>query len=226
MSRSADNLSIACETLGAQKPSVLVTYQGDVSERDELLALHDFLSEGIGLPDIVINNSGGPSMGSFLDHDDKAWQQAFDQGFMAMVRLTRSFSKNMIDKGWGRFVSISSSVAIEPSSTMVLSASMRAGLAAFSKSASLTLAETGVTFNTICPGGVATDRLLDLVKVQADSRGVSLDEVLKESQNSIPMKRFADPKELADLAVFLASEKADYITGRVHVIDGGLTKSY
>ena len=226
MSRSNVNLNAARERLIADSPSDLVTFQGDTGSSKDLLALQEFLLKGLGLPDIVIINSGGPAMGSFMDHDDDVWQQAFDQGLMAIVRLTRSFSTNMVEKGWGRFVSISSSVAIEPSSVMVLSASMRAGLAAFSKSASLTLAESGVTFNTICPGGVATDRLLDLVKAQAETRGETIDIVLKESQNSIPMKRFAEPQELADLAVFLSSDKAGYITGRVHVVDGGLTKSY
>ena len=109
---------------------------------------------------------------------------------------------------------------------MSVSATMRAGVAALSKSASLTLAGSGVTINTICPGGVATDRLLELFNVQSERQGVSSSKLLRDAQESIPMKRFAEPQELADLALFLCSKRASYITGRVHSIDGGLTASY
>jgi|MGYP003689108533 3-oxoacyl-[acyl-carrier protein] reductase len=226
MSRSKKNLEDAINKLDNKFALNINTFQGDISESSSFEKLQDHLLSSFGLPDIVINNAGGPPMGSLLDHDEATWYQAFDQGLMSIVRLSKIFSPNMVDQKWGRFVSVSSTVAIEPSSLMVLSASMRAGLAAFSKSASLTFAEQGITFNTICPGGVATDRLLELVKVQAESRKEKIETVMKESQESIPMKRFAEPNEIANLAVFLCSRKADYITGRVHSVDGGLSKSY
>ena len=109
---------------------------------------------------------------------------------------------------------------------MSLSATFRAGVAAFSKSASLTLAQTGVTINTICPGGVATDRLVNLISAQAELSEKSEATLLAEAQSSIPIGRFAEPREIADFAVFLCSDNASYITGRVHSIDGGLVSSF
>jgi len=226
MSRSEKNLNSAKKDLQEKGYSDVHIYQGDASVKKDLISLYEYHEKKVGLPDIIINNCGGPPMGTYSDHDDELWQKTFEQTFLPLVRLTKLFSQNMINNGWGRYINISSTVAIEPSSIMILSASMRAALAAFSKSISLSFAETGITINTICPGGVSTDRLLDLVKTQAETRNKSFEEILKESEQSIPMKRFAEPKELADLAIFLASSRAGYITGRVHVIDGGLTKSF
>jgi 3-oxoacyl-[acyl-carrier protein] reductase len=226
MSRSNENLISAQADILSSTDMKIKTYQGDAANDKDLNALYEFLSSSIGLPDIVINNSGGPPMGTFLDHDDSVWQAAFDQHLMAPIRLMRKFAPSMIESNWGRFINISSTVAIEPSSVMSLSATMRAGVAALSKSASLTLAQSGITLNTICPGGVSTDRLLDLIEAQSKTKGISSEEMLQESQKSIPMNRFASPQEIADLAVFLCSKRANYITGRVHSIDGGLTASY
>ena len=226
MSRSMENLISAQSDILSSTQVAVSIYQGDAGNDNDLTDLYEFLSKGVGLPDIVINNSGGPAIGTFLDQDDSVWQAAFDQHLMAPVRLMRIFSPAMVENNWGRFINISSTVAIEPSSLMSLSATMRAGVSALSKSASLTMAHSGVTLNTICPGGVLTDRLLGLMDAGSKAKGISPEETLHEAQNSIPMKRFAFPREIADFVVFLSSERANYITGRVHAIDGGLTASY
>lgn len=226
MSRSLENLKSAKIDITDTTKMAATTFQGDAASDNDITSLFDFLFHGIGSPDIVINNSGGPAMGTFLEHDDSVWQAAFEQHIMAPIRLLKKFSPPMAEKKWGRFINISSTVAIEPSSVMSLSATMRAGVAALSKSASLTLAQSGITLNTICPGGVLTERLLGLINDGSRLKGISFDKLLEESIKSIPMNRFAKPEEIADLAVFLSSKRANYITGRVHLIDGGLTASY
>ena len=226
MSRSIENLKSAQSEILSLADMEVKIFQGNTASDKDLTALHNFLSSDIGLPDIVVNNSGGPPIGTFMEHDDSVWQAAFDQHLMAPIRLMRKFTPHMIEASWGRFINISSTVATEPSSIMSLSATMRAGVAALSKSASLTLAESGVTFNTICPGGVLTDRLKGLMKESSKAKGISPEEMLQEAQKSIPMNRFASPQEIADLAIFLCSVRANYITGRVHSIDGGLTASF
>jgi len=226
VSRSLNNLKSAQSEIISSNSVKVTIYQGDAGNSNDLESLYAFLNEGIGLPDIVINNSGGPAMGTFMDHKDNVWLEAFNQHLMSPVRLMKRFSPSMMEKNWGRFINISSTVALEPSSSMSLSATMRAGVAALSKSASLTLAQTGVTINTICPGGVSTSRLMNLIETQSKNQGVPVADLLENAQKSIPMNRFALPEEVADMAVFLSSSRANYITGRVHSIDGGLTASY
>ena len=139
MSRSKENLiSAQSDILSSTKMKIKI-YQGDAANDKDLTALYETLSGGIGLPDIVINNSGGPPIGTFLDHDDSIWQAAFDQHLMAPIRLMRKFAPSMMESNWGRFINISSTVAIEPSSVMSLSATMRAGVAALSNTKNLLL---------------------------------------------------------------------------------------
>ena len=108
---------------------------------------------------------------------------------------------------------------------MVLSASMRAGVSAFTKAVSSEMAPYGVTINTICPGGVLTQRMKNLVEISAKKqKKKDFDEILKESVNSIPLGRFATPEEFSKIVLFLVSEHAEYITGVSLMADGGLTK--
>ena len=130
----------------------------------------------------------------------------------------------MVEKKFGRIIFISSTVAKEPSPSMVLSATARAGISAFSKAISGEFAKYNVTANVIYLGGVLTDRLHSLIANASDSQGVHIDEIRSNLVSGIPMGRFAEPKEIANLVSFLASNEAGYITGASIVIDGGITK--
>jgi 3-oxoacyl-[acyl-carrier protein] reductase len=132
----------------------------------------------------------------------------------------------MKENAWGRIVSITSTIAKEPSPAMVLSATLRSGVAAFTKAVSTELAPFNITVNVICPGGVLTDRLTNLVKERAGKENREFAELLKESQDGIPIKRFALPSEIAATVLFLVSEAGGYITGVSLSVDGGLMKSF
>lgn len=177
-------------------------------------------------PDILINNTGGPKPGKISDFDDEDWDFAYQLCLMSFVRFTRAVIPHMEKKKWGRIVNITSTVAKEPSSSMVLSASFRAGISALTKALSSDLAPNNITINTICPGGVLTERLHKLIKQQSEKMNIPIKELMKENQKKIPIERFADPYEIANVVEFLASEKASYITGTSIDVDGGLTKSY
>ena len=226
VSRSMDNLKRAEDDLQLETGRSPLIFKGDIKSYLNISEIASFMEKNANMPDIVVNNSGGPPMGSFKEHTEEIWIDSFEQHLLGLVRILNIFSDNMVEKGWGRIVNISSSVAIEPTSIMSVSATIRAGISALSKSASLTLAESGVTINTICPGGVATDRLLSLISDQSVKTGKSVEELLSDAQSSIPMKRFAEPNEVASLALFLCSSGANYITGRVHTVDGGLVQGF
>ena len=109
---------------------------------------------------------------------------------------------------------------------MVLSATTRAGVSAFSKSLAIELAQFNITVNVICPGGVLTDRLVSLLQVRADREKRDYKDVLNESLASSPAKWFAEPEEIADVILFLASESGGYVNGVSLSVDGALTKAY
>ena len=108
---------------------------------------------------------------------------------------------------------------------MVLSATARAGVIAFTKSASYDLAPYGITINNICPGGVLTKRFENLLNKRAEKLKINVNDFYKERASTVPVGRFASPEEIGSLATFLSSEKSSFITGTSIVADGGQGKS-
>jgi 3-oxoacyl-[acyl-carrier protein] reductase len=179
-----------------------------------------------GRLDILINNQGGPPMGGFLEHDDTAWERSIATNLMSVIRFTTLAAPLMIRGGWGRIVNVTSTLAKEPSPQMVLSATLRAGVSAFTKAIATELAPKNVTVNTVCPHAVMTQRSESLLRQSAERQGKTLDEVVSASCATLPMGRWAEPCEIADVVGFLLSDRASYVTGSSIVVDGGATKSY
>lgn len=178
-----------------------------------------------GRVDILINNAGGPPPGSFLAVDNAAWHEAIEKTLLAPIHFATAAAPFMKEQGWGRIINITSLQAKEPSPEMVLSATLRAGVSAFSKAISIELAPLGITVNTVCPSAVLTDRMVDLTQRIAERDAKTYDEVLDAAKARIPMARFSTPDEIASLVGFLASDEAGYITGQSLSIDGGLSKA-
>ena len=225
VARNENDLEKATSELFAITDMEILAISGDVSDPALAGKVCDAVASKWGQTDILINNAGGPPMGSFLDHDNEDWMAALQLNLLSTVRFTKAVSPAMKNQHWGRIVNITSSLAKEPSSPMVLSATARAGVSAFCKSISHELAEFNVTINTILPGGVQTDRLMSLMSIRAETDNIPLDELVQQRAANIPIKRFAKPEEIADVVTFLASDRGGYITGASIPVDGGLTKS-
>jgi 3-oxoacyl-[acyl-carrier protein] reductase len=127
----------------------------------------------------------------------------------------------MAERGWGRVLMIGSSVVSAPMSGFALSNVLRKGLVGFSESITQEFAAKGVTANLLNPGITRTARLERLIKLKAENLGVSEAEIEAQFLHSVPVNRFGNPKELASLATFLASEEAAFITGQSINVDGG-----
>ncbi len=225
VSRSEKKLIDLKEQL-KRKFSIKVEYMsGDVKDPTLAKRIITESKAKLGGCDVLINNAGGPPPGSFLDFDDDMWYEYFNQNLLSTIRLTRLVVPQMKKNKWGRIVNITSSLAKEPTPNMVLSATMRAGVSAFAKSISTELASKGITVNTLCPGGVLTNRLTNLIKSSSKNSKKTYKQLLKDSEAQIPIGRFASPEEFANSVSFLVSEEGRYITGVTLMVDGGLTKS-
>jgi 3-oxoacyl-[acyl-carrier protein] reductase len=131
----------------------------------------------------------------------------------------------MQQQRWGRIINIISTSVKEPFNHLVLSNVARAGVVAFAKTMSNELGPHNILVNNVCPGSIWTARSQKSVQAQAERQGISIAEALERFNQGIPLRRQGEPEELANLVVFLASERASYITGTTIQVDGGLVKS-
>jgi 3-oxoacyl-[acyl-carrier protein] reductase len=172
-----------------------------------------------------VNNTNGPKGGGVLEKSTYDYQEAFDLLFKTTQFTTSLALEYMQKQGFGRIINATSISVKEPLNHLALSNTIRAAITTWAKTLANGVADKGITVNNILTGIFDTERIKELNKLQAESRNCTPNEVLKELEQSIPMKRIGKPEEFAYLVTFLASEYASYITGTNITIDGGLIKS-
>lgn len=182
-------------------------------------------AEEFGRIDILVNNTRGPPPTLFLETSEEDWHDAVSSLLMSVVNCCREVIPYMRQSKWGRIVNMISFAAKQPVKRLVLSNSIRAGILDLTKTLSNELAEYGILVNAVCPGWTRTRRVEELAKTTAEETGRADEEVVDEWASKIPLRRLAQPEEIANLAVFLASEKASYITGAVIQVDDGFIRS-
>jgi len=175
--------------------------------------------------DILVNNTQGPEGGSALEKSIDDYQSAFDLLFKCAVKTSLLALTNMKDKKWGRIINVASISVKEPLNYLVLSNSLRSALVTWSKTLSVDIAKFNITINNVLTGYFNTERLKQLNSKKAEKLGINISKIEDKIKDTIPMKRFGNPEEYANLVCFLASEKSDYITGINVPIDGGFLKS-
>ena len=175
--------------------------------------------------DIVINNSGGPAGGSAHTADISEYSSAFNQHVLAAQAVAQIALQPMKRKGFGRVINIISTSVKQPIGGLGVSNTVRGAMANWSKTLASEVGQFGVTVNNILPGATNTERLDGLIENISKKNNSSKDEVVRVMQKSIPIGRFAEPNEIAHLAVFLCSDYANYITGINLPVDGGRTRS-
>jgi len=196
----------------------------DVSLRESHTKLVEETLSRFGQIDVLVNNSGGPPAGNPLTLPDSSWQEALDLNLLSTVFMTKEVIPHMMPRRWGRVINLTSYSVKQPVDSLVLSNMARAGVVGFAKTLASELAPHNITVNNICPGVFSTDRHHELARGRAQKLGIDLEEYLAQQASSIPVKRCGEPSELADLVVFLSSERASYITGTTLQIDGGLVR--
>lgn len=206
---------------GGQKHQYLVADFSDFENYKKIIGEY-FQSNTV---DILVNNTNGPQAGSVLEKTDEDFQTAFTMLFQTVQFTTSLALKHMQQNKWGRIINLTSRTVKEPVDTLALSNTIRAAVTTWGKTLANAVAKDNVTVNNILTGNFDTERLKQLFEVQAGAKGISLEEVYKQSEAAIPMQRLGTPQEMANLVTFLASEQASYITGTNIAIDGGLIKS-
>ncbi len=204
----------------------VIALQVDLDSPDEIQAFYKQVENDLGSVDILVNNNGGPPPSTFEQLSDDDWQKAFNSTMMSCLRLSKLVIPNMKKNAWGRIINISSVSVKTPVNGLFLSNSLRMGVLGWAKALSDELAPHGVTVNTVCPGYTKTERVEAILETQSNSSGLKKEDIEKSIAENIPMKRVGEAEDLAGLITFLASEKADYMTGLAIQVDGGSARTF
>jgi len=197
---------------------------GDITTPEFPQALVDAVAEKFGSLDILITNAGGPPPGRFDSLNDEAWYKAIESSLMSHVRLIRAALLMLLKSQTASVLTITSYSVKQPIPNLILSNSIRAATVGLTKSLALELGENGIRFNSILPGWTTTELVEELMCSRAEVKGTTVEEELLKQAAESPLKRLATPQEFANVAVFLVSPAASYITGTMLSVDGGMVK--
>jgi 3-oxoacyl-[acyl-carrier protein] reductase len=190
-------------------------------------AVRDFVKSVVarfGSVDICVTNAGGPPAKGFLatSHDD--WRQALDQNFLSTVYFAHEVIPHMQAKHWGRIITITSITTKQPVPDLVLSNAVRTAVVGLVKSLANEFGKDGILVNNVAPGYTATDRLKDLARSRSAATHQSEKDIYEGWGKDSALKRVGLPEEVADTIVWLASERASFVTGQTILVDGGAYK--
>jgi 3-oxoacyl-[acyl-carrier protein] reductase len=194
----------------------------------DLPALKSFVArviQELGEVDILVNISGGPPPTTAANVPPSDWIREFQSMVVPMMYITDLVLPGMRAKRWGRIITSTSSGVVAPISNLGISNTLRSALVGWSKTLAREVAGDGITVNVVLPGRIATGRIRQLDEARAQREGKTVQEILKDSTSSIPMRRYGDPEEFANAVTFLASKRASYITGTMLRVDGGMIQS-
>jgi 3-oxoacyl-[acyl-carrier protein] reductase len=219
--RTPGPLEEAAGAIAAASGRPVLATPADVASAADLRRLVDATLERYGRIDVLVTNTGGPARGRFFDCDDEAWETSFTNTLLNVVRLVRLCVPAMKERGFGRIVNIASTTVRQPLAGLTMSNALRPAIAGLAKDLADELGPHGILINNVCPGLHATERLLH---VAAGGTPEEPEARLAELARRIPLGRVGRPEELAATVVFLASERASYVTGTSVLVDGGATR--
>ncbi|HVO62734.1 MAG TPA: SDR family oxidoreductase [Terriglobales bacterium] len=182
------------------------------------------VAEKFGSIDICVTNAGGPPAKGFLAATIEDWHKAVAANFLSTVYFAREVIPHMQRKRWGRIITITSITTKQPVPDLVLSNAVRTAVVGLVRSLANEFGKDGILVNNVGPGYTATDRLKNLAKARSASSGKSEQEIFAGWAADAALGRIGEPREFADTVVWLASERASYITGQTILVDGGAYK--
>ncbi|HSE48548.1 MAG TPA: SDR family oxidoreductase [Terriglobales bacterium] len=219
--RTEAKIQQAAQEIRAKHKAEVFAMALDVSQAEAVKKFVAAVAEKFGGVDVCVANAAGPPSRNFFTATNDDWHKAFEMNFMSVVHFAREVIPWMQKKKWGRFLTLTSVSVKQPIPDLILSNAVRAGVVGLVKSMANEFGKDGITVNNVGPGYTATERLKSLAATRALAAGLKPEDMYDKWSADTPLKRIATPEEVADAMVWLASERASYITGQTLLVDGG-----
>ena len=221
VSRSQANLDVAMGVLAARKED-LIAVSCDLTARAAANAMVIEVERRLGPVEVLVNSAGAAKRYLPEDLNEEAWHAAMDAKYFTYIHAMDAMLPGMSKRGLGVIVNIIGMGGKVATPIHLPGGAANSALMLATVGLANVYGSKGVRINAINPGSTMTDRVREALKLEAKKRGQSEDEVLAQLQAKVPLKRYAAPEDIANLALFLASNKANYITGAIVPMDGGL----
>jgi 3-oxoacyl-[acyl-carrier protein] reductase len=220
--RSAEALNQVAEEARRLYGVEVHTATLDVAEDEGVRQFTDSVHRHFGRIDVCVTNAGGPPAKPFAKTTMAEWDSAYQLNLRSIVSFAHAVLPSMQQQRWGRFITITSIAVKQPVLELVLSNAVRTGVLGLVRSLATQYGPDNITVNNVGPGYTATDRVKELAQTNAQTTGRTAADYEAEVAKDIPLRRLAKPEEVADAIVWLASERAAYITGQTILVDGGV----
>jgi 3-oxoacyl-[acyl-carrier protein] reductase len=222
--RNPQTLQAAADKIRKEHGVEVLAEAFDVTDAAAVGRFVAAVAEKFGTVDICVTNAGGPPAKGFLSASLEEWQRALELNFLSTVYFAHEVIPHMQRQRWGRIITLTSITTKQPVADLVLSNAVRAAVVGLVKSLANEFGKDGILVNNVGPGFTATDRLKELAKTRAVATGKTEQDLFDGWAADAPLKRLGQPREVAETIVWLASERASYITGQTLLVDGGIYK--
>jgi 3-oxoacyl-[acyl-carrier protein] reductase len=222
--RNPQTLEAAADKIRKEHSAEVLAEALDVTDAAAVSRFVAAVAKKFGSVDVCVTNAGGPPAKGFLSATLEEWQRAVELNFLSTVYFAREVIPHMQRQRWGRIITLTSITTKQPVADLVLSNAVRAAVVGLVKSLANEFGKDGILVNNVGPGFTATDRLKELAKTRAAASGKTEQDLFDGWAADAPLKRLGQPREVAETIVWLASERASYITGQTLLVDGGIYK--
>lgn len=215
--RTEETLSNTASEIAQMTSATVTAVASDITTEEGRAALIKACPD----PDILVNNAGGPPPGDFRNWSQEDWFTALNANMYAAIDMMRITVDGMNERGFGRIINITSAAVKSPVSFLGLSNGARAGLTGFVAGLARQQSYNNVTINNLLPGPFATDRIKQLIDLEAQSQSASYEDRIAAWSKQNPVGRLGNPEEFGKACAFLCSEHAGFIHGQNILLDGG-----
>lgn len=223
--RNEPRLQVVAEQLSSNNAVRVVPVAGDMSKAADVTRVVAAATAALGKIDILVNNAGSAPLGSISDIDDETWQNCFDLKLMGYIRCARAVMGAMRGRRWGRIINVIGNGGHFPTAKYIAGGAINAAILNITQALAEECAPDKVLVNGVNPSATATARWNTLVQQRSKMTGETVEQIMEASAAKVPVGRIGQPEDIANMVVYLCSERAGFVNGALIEVDGGVSRA-